>query len=548
MKEEKLFDMVKNIDDDLICEMLDYSPETDDSVCEGVLYSVPEGAKKRRFWRYPVTAAALLSAMAAVLFIINSDGVIPDNTDVNTNSEQTEITVDTNNTEASADTEASGKTEPIVTEAPVRIIPDKVVFVEGTNVLFTNQYPEIPVPDLSEAQFTEMSTYELCKYYGLDKIASGTETGYHSSSGEVISYFTEVSEEKTSHGIYTFPDGSSFDINQFTFEILEGMSDRAKRFTVTVGKNSVFGQEYDPRPDFKVGQTVYYNEEKETFFMVYEKYGSCIMISGELDELSDFDDPTIKEWFDNLVSQNGDEYWQGVPGELILFQSAVFECVGPFENITLEDWDNADKDACIIPDKLVFIDPIYILYTDKYPELPQTDLSEAKFISMSTSELCEYYGLLNILYEMKEGNLIEVTDENTSHGIYTLPDGSNYDINTFTFNNPYDDVVHGKKFTVTVGRDSIFGQKYNQEPKLEVGKTVYYNEEDKTFFMVIEKYGSCIMISGNADELSDFDSPTVKAFYDSTGADKEEYMKGVPCELELFIQNVAACVFDFGDR
>ena len=66
--------------------------------------------------------------------------------------------------------------------------------------------------------------------------------------------------------------------------------------------------------------------------------------------------------------------------------------------------------------------------------------------------------------------------------------------------------------------------------------------------MLIEKYGSCIMISGNADELSDFDSPTVKAFYDSTGADKEEYMKGVPCELELFIQNVAACVFDFGDR
>lgn len=130
MKEEKLFELVQNIDDDLICEMLDYSPETDDNVCEGVLYSVPEGVKRRRFWRYPVTAAALLSVMAAVLFFINFNGVIPDNTDVKTESEQTEITENTNNTEASADTEASGKTSEEASEAIEGITKAEFLFTQ----------------------------------------------------------------------------------------------------------------------------------------------------------------------------------------------------------------------------------------------------------------------------------------------------------------------------------------------------------------------------------------------------------------------------------
>lgn len=138
MKEEKLFEIVKNIDDDLICEMLDYSPETDNNVYEGVLYSVPEGAKKRRFWRYPVTAAALLSVMAAALFIINSNGVIPDNTDVKTESEQTEITADTNNTEASADTETSTETTENTAEANEEITKAEFLFTQdGLNMQIT---------------------------------------------------------------------------------------------------------------------------------------------------------------------------------------------------------------------------------------------------------------------------------------------------------------------------------------------------------------------------------------------------------------------------
>lgn len=137
MKEEKLFDMVKNIDDDLICEMLDYSPETDDSVCEGVLYSVPEGTKRRHFWRYPVTAALLL-VMAAALFIISSDGVIPDNTDVKTESEQTERTYNTDNTEATADTEASGETSEETSKAIEGITKAEFLFTgDGLSLQIT---------------------------------------------------------------------------------------------------------------------------------------------------------------------------------------------------------------------------------------------------------------------------------------------------------------------------------------------------------------------------------------------------------------------------
>lgn len=547
MKEEKLFDMVKNIDDDLICEMLDYSPETEEDVCEGVLCSVPEGGK-RRFWKFPVTAAALLLVVGIVLFVINR-GVVPDDIDVKTDSEQT----DTDNTETFSDTEASGKTEPLDYEGPrvEHIVPDKAVFIGNTNVLFTDQYPDIPKLDLSEArfkeaQFKEMSTLELCEYYGLEEIASGIQNGYYTSDREKVTNLTEVTDENASHGIYTFPDGGVYDINTFTFET-EDFPDRAKRFTVTAGKKSIFGLEYDPRPDFKVSQTVYYNEEKETFFMVYETYGAFVMISGEIGELSDFDDMIIKELFYDIVLQNDEEYWQGVPYELILFQSAVLKCVGQLENITLEDWNNVDPSLRIIPNKIItFGTSAYVLYTDQYPDIYQPDLSEAEFTEISISELCEYYGLYNIPYEMRKGVLTDAAEENASYGIYTFPDGNVYDINTFTFKTEDYDWVHGKKFTVTIGRSSTFGHEYNQEPEIKAGKTVYYNKEDETFFTVFEKYGSCIMISGKAEELSGFDDPMIKeAFYNRASSDNTEFWQGIPCELELFTQSVALCVSEW---
>lgn len=315
MKEEKLFDMIKNIDDDLICEMLDYSPETAGDVYEGVLYSIPHGTKKRRFWMYPVTAAALLTVMGALLFIINSNGAVPDNMEVKTDSEQTESALNTNSTNAPKDTEEG--TDAPVTEANTHIIPDKAVFVEHTNVLFTDQYPEIPKPDLSEAQFTEMSTSELCEYYGLLNIPCEMEQGG----------LIEDTNENTSHGIYTLSDGSTYDINTFSFKVPYDTGIHGKKFTVTVGRNTTFGEEYNQEPILEAGKTVYYNEADETFFMVFEKYGSYITISGKADELSDFDSPTAKEaFYDQMKPNEHEEYWKGVPCELGLFIQNVAQC------------------------------------------------------------------------------------------------------------------------------------------------------------------------------------------------------------------------------
>lgn len=537
MKEEKLFDMVNNIDDDLICEMLEYSPEIKEEEWEKETHFIPKRGKNIHFWKYAAMAGAFISITGIALIIISSGNRVPNEyTPVITENIQSGADITENiNTEYSEETTAS------IDDPNSRITADKAVKIDNTNVLFTTQYPEIPKPDLSRAEFTQMSTSELCKYYGLEEILSNITYGYINSSGETITHFTEISDEN-SHGIYTLENGSVYDINQFTFETMDN-PDNAKRITVTVGKDCVFGQEYDPRPDYKIGQTVYYNKEKDTFFMIYEKYGSCIMISGKTEDLSDFEDPLIKEIFD----YRSDEQWQEVPKELMLFISGVNDCVGYFQNITLEDWNNVDGTTQIIPDKVVALGytmSSYVLFTERYPEIAKPDLSEAEFTEMSISELCGYYGLPNILSAIENGNLAEDKSKNTSHGIYTLPDGSIYDINTFIFTIPYDDGIHGKKFTVTAGKNTTFGKEYNQNPILK-GSTMYYNEKDGTFFEVLERNGSCVMFSANADELSDFDDPALKEKYRvMSDGYNEKIWKGVPCEYELFIQDIAQCMIE----
>ena len=81
MKEEKLFEIVNNIDDDLICEMLDYGADTEKKgeEYEGALYSGPEKPRKIHYWKYPVTAAALMLVLAGVLFIFNANNTLPYN-------------------------------------------------------------------------------------------------------------------------------------------------------------------------------------------------------------------------------------------------------------------------------------------------------------------------------------------------------------------------------------------------------------------------------------------------------------------------------------
>ncbi|MCM1299503.1 MAG: hypothetical protein NC203_02465 [Firmicutes bacterium] len=538
MKEKKLFKAVDYIDDDLICEMLDYSPDRDneEELCENIIYSA-KAAGKRHYWRYPAAAVFMLGIVGTVLLIVSRSGELPHTPTEAATCETVQTVSETASAEA-ASTEA-----PPPAAADDRFSPYKAVVVNDLNVLFTHSLPLIPLPDLSSAQYTEMSTLQLCEYYGLEKIVSSLTFGKTPmSTGKFITYFTEVADETATRGIYTLPDGSVYDINSFTFET-EDFPDREKRITVTVGKSSVFGEEYDPAPDYKVGETVYYCPAADTFFMIYEKYGSCIMISGKSEDLSDFDDPLIKEMFENEMFQEEVYGSSGVPKELNLFYGGVVDCLGRFQNITIEDWKNADPNERIMPDKLVALgtDTTYVLYTDKYPSLPEPDLIGAEFTEMTASQLFEYYRLPSVPYELENGDLAE-TAENTVHGIYTLPDGSSYDINTFVFETP-DYYMFGKKFTVTVGRAAAFGEKYNQEPIIPAGKTVYYNEENKTFFTVSEKNGSYIMISANADELSDFDDPATKDyFYHMADKDDSEIWQGVPCEIELFLQNVFQCI------
>lgn len=90
MKEEKLFEIVNNIDDELICEMLEYGADTEKKgeEYEGKLYSGPQKQRKIHYWKYPVTAAALMLVLAGVLFIFNRGSTLPYNEEGTTDSEQ----------------------------------------------------------------------------------------------------------------------------------------------------------------------------------------------------------------------------------------------------------------------------------------------------------------------------------------------------------------------------------------------------------------------------------------------------------------------------
>lgn len=317
MKEEKLFDMVKNIDEDLILEMLEYRPKTEDNICEGVLYSASEVIRKRNFWRYPVTVAALLLVIGSAVLIINRSGD-PNNISLPTkNGEESSANISSStikSTEASEDTFSSYR------EENAEIVVDKSVLFGRTNVLFTNQYPEITIPDLSGAQFTEMSVSELCEYYELYNIP------YEMKNGDLI----EETDEKKSHGIYTLSDGSTYDINTFTFITPYDGGFHGKKINITIGRSSPFGQEFHQDSLSEVKETVYYNKEKEIFYMVFEKNGSSVMVFANIHELSDFDDPMAKEAYYSRANSNDEEYWQGVPCELELFLQNVALCAGEY--------------------------------------------------------------------------------------------------------------------------------------------------------------------------------------------------------------------------
>lgn len=321
MRENKLFKAVKGVDDDLICEMLEYRPKARAEIkgdeYEGELIIIPEGVKARQMWKwkYPITAAAALAIAGGALFVINHNGGFLENTGGAAGGETVQTVVETDNGEASTagDTDTVGEeTEPAVSEAVQTIVPLKKVNVGVSEILYTDLYPEYPKPNFDEEYFKEMSTFELLEYYGLEGLILEIKNGT----------VTEVTDGKLSHGIYTLPGGTVYDINTFTFETRD-FYQYGKKFTVTIGKESIFGQEYKWQVD--QGSYTFYNEEQKTFFRVINKFGSNFLVTGKVDELSNFDDKKTKEEFYFYSTDSlGDEYWKGVPYEMNLFLMDVY--------------------------------------------------------------------------------------------------------------------------------------------------------------------------------------------------------------------------------
>ena len=203
----------------------------------------------------------------------------------------------------------------------------------------------------------------------------------------------------------------------------------------------------------------------------------------------------------------------------------------------------------IMPYKAVRIDNKFnVLFTDTYPEFTAPAAGEAQFTKMSTLELMEYYGMLNMAEGIREGTFIEITEGNASHGIYTYPDGTVYDINTFTFKTAKDTVDFGKKFTITAGRATVFGREYDQKTYPTLLSPKYYNEEMDTFFVVREVYGSCIMVSGKPEELTDFDNVRMEEKFHSLHSHNYEDWQGVPCEFNLFMGDAVLATSYFAEE
>lgn len=313
MKDQKLIYAIRGIDDDLICEAMrrrNVGSEQDGEEPETVYVT---GVRTRRLWKYPVTAAAVLAVAGGALFVIGYNVGIPDNLGAVTGEETVGSVEETDSGEASAadDTDTTDEeTQPVVSEAVEAVVPYKIIQnvdddlgFNFTTALYVDSYPKIPQPDFEREYFTEMSTKELLDYYGFfNNIA------YYLDSNQII----EIVDENNPHGIYTYPDGSVYDINTFTFELTEVSVNSANKFTVTVGKKAKFGQEYCEYYKNKGSfykcflhrpmNSLFYNEEKDLLFTVFKYYGVTIMFSATPDEITNnnfADDPELRDNYNN---------------------------------------------------------------------------------------------------------------------------------------------------------------------------------------------------------------------------------------------------------
>lgn len=290
MKKEKLIKSIKNIDDDLICEAMNRRSEETPPIEEKAEIISVSGGKKRsgQLWKYPVTAAALLGVIGGAVFVANNRGVI-DNIDTTVSGEPSESIADTVNPEISENVSKTVEEtiSTIVSKEPDPIVPKKITGQSFYRGLFIDSYPEIQKPDINKEYFKEMNTKELLEYYGIQ-----TNIIKLIENKEMI----EVSDEDTMHGIYTFPDGSIYDVNTFTFEMTYDSMYHAKRFTFTIGKESTFGQAYYKcydealkNPQIKGSYIAFYNDDNDIFYSIRNVNGITYMFSGTVDEISGVD-------------------------------------------------------------------------------------------------------------------------------------------------------------------------------------------------------------------------------------------------------------------
>lgn len=151
------------------------------------------------------------------------------------------------------------------------------------------------------------------------------------------------------------------------------------------------------------------------------------------------------------------------------------------------------------------------VYVDSDPVIPYQSFDEEYFTEMTTEELIDYYDCYMFLKVwLEEDELTEITDENTHHGIYKLPDGSIYDLNTFIFERKEKTTYYANRFTVTIGKWTRFGQEYvdffrectNGELCNGSDYAALYNEETDSVFSIYKSFGVSIMVSGTVDEIT----------------------------------------------
>ena len=520
MQEQKLFKAVKYIDEELISEAADYKPNKNDIgiKAENAVYVAPAMVdpekRKKDLFKYFAVAAVLLAVVSGMLFTVKYSAGIKNDLDSFTY------------TEGSDDwTELNKPVEPLMALETSKSFDEDHIYT----CLYTDSLPEIPKPDFSGARFITMSVDELSEYYGYKHLSKIVKN----------EYAAEINDENFRYGIYVFPDGSIYDLNTFTVEFSEGKVKNIygltvdyyiKRFTVTIGKNTRCGQKYIPDSKYRGELTAYYNKEKGVFFSALEKYGLSFMFSAYEDEMYLTENPELQESFEkynkSFMDENNGITYKFI--DFIFFRNDNTE-IKSFDEKLVSKYIDEDENLEEFLRGVKPVEPVKVIdgygwfrraYVDSLPEIPKSNFDEKYFIPMTITELFEYYGYYGKISELIENGIFtEITDEHTHYGIYKLPDGSVYDLNTFTFklrDDAHEEYKYGAactadRFTLTLAKETSFGNEYIKYNRITDAANTFYSEKTDTAFYLNILNGITFMFSGTIDDI--------------VGADRMEHYK-----------------------